>query len=396
MRPAARSAATAAARASRRIRKRSSVGTARTFAGGNPASERRLLHRVVRLIRGVEHAGQEVLGQALAARGDERDEVGHRSAGGEQAERGRRVAHHLAEPAADVRFELDEPRRRHPHADEAVGDVGDEVGHAGVDEPASGNVGEVPGPAVLKLFGTARSKSRSPAAPRRERRPPAGSRAATAPGRPRPSTSAEGWRGSDSTCAISRSSASADEPPHLRRESSSSRRPCDSRAVPSSRGWSSRRRARPRTVSRARVPARRSARRSSRRSRPRWPSPPPAAAGRAARGGGARGARDAPDADSPWRAHSDSSLRHHPGQLGVAVPACRRREGRPARGAGARDAARRAPGRPARAERSARPPCPPGAGARPSVMASAASAQRALTHSTTCSSGRPRPPWTAA
>ncbi len=99
----------------------------------------------MRLVGRVEDAGEEVLGKPLAARGDQGDEVGHRPAGGEEAEGGGRIAHHLAEPAADVGLDLDEPGRGHPHADESIGDVGDEVGHAGVEEPASGDVGQVSG-----------------------------------------------------------------------------------------------------------------------------------------------------------------------------------------------------------------------------------------------------------
>ena len=64
-------------------------GTARTLAGGKPASRAAFWDGVVRLVGDVEDAGQEALGQPLAPGGDEGDQVGHRPAGGEQAERGR-------------------------------------------------------------------------------------------------------------------------------------------------------------------------------------------------------------------------------------------------------------------------------------------------------------------
>ena len=211
-----------------------------------PGQQGRLLDRVMRLVGCVEDAGEEVLGQALAAGGHERDEVGHRSAGGEEAEGGRRIAHHLAEPAADVRFELDQTRRGHPHADEAIGHVRDEVGDAGVEEPASGNVGEIAGAGGVEalrhrpleesrqqlLVGRAILGQALAQRPRQLRRARDVGRGLARQGLDVRDQPLEG---------------EPDEPPHLRRGPSSSSLMARGRRP---HGMSSRRRARPRTVSR--------------------------------------------------------------------------------------------------------------------------------------------------
>ena len=107
--------------------------------------ERRLAHRVVRLLRGVDHAAQEIGRQPIAPRGDHGAEVGERAAGGEQAARARGQAEHAGEPLDDVLLDLREGGRGQPHAHVAVGGVGDQIGHRRVEEAAAGDVREVAG-----------------------------------------------------------------------------------------------------------------------------------------------------------------------------------------------------------------------------------------------------------
>jgi hypothetical protein len=109
-----------------------------------PRQHRRLLHGVVHLVRGVEHAAQEILGQPLAPRRGQGDEVRERAAAGQQAQRALRVADDLAQPARDVRFELGQGRSGLPHADVAVEGVGDQVRHRRVEQAAARDVGQVP------------------------------------------------------------------------------------------------------------------------------------------------------------------------------------------------------------------------------------------------------------
>jgi hypothetical protein len=105
----------------------------------------RLPHRMVRLIRGVEGAGQELVRQALAAGGDQGGEVGQRAAAGEDAARRRGVPRHGGEPGEHVGLQLRECRRRGEHPDVAVDAVGDQVGDRRVRQSAAGDVGEVAG-----------------------------------------------------------------------------------------------------------------------------------------------------------------------------------------------------------------------------------------------------------
>ena len=130
------------------------VGRHLAHAGGREAGHQgRLLHGVVRLVRRVGDAGEEVLGKALAPRRDQGDEVGQGAARREQPERLPRIAHHLAEPPADVGLDLREAGRGQPYAHEAVGGVGDEVGHRGMEQPAARDVGQVAGARGVEALG---------------------------------------------------------------------------------------------------------------------------------------------------------------------------------------------------------------------------------------------------
>jgi hypothetical protein len=89
------------------------------------------------LVRGIEHTPEEVLRQALATSGDDRREVGQRSAAREQPQRARGIADDVAEPAADVRLQLRQGRGGGPNAYIAVDGVRDEFGQRRVEEPAA-------------------------------------------------------------------------------------------------------------------------------------------------------------------------------------------------------------------------------------------------------------------
>ena len=105
--------------------------------------DRRLLDGMVRLVGGIESAGEEVLRKPLAAGRHERGEVRERPAARQDSPRRGRIPDHLAEPGDDVRFDLRETRSRRPDADEAVRRVCDEVRHGRVRKSAARDVRQV-------------------------------------------------------------------------------------------------------------------------------------------------------------------------------------------------------------------------------------------------------------
>ena len=128
------------------------AGNGADVLGGEAGEHRRLLQRVVDLVGGVEGAAEKIRGEALAARGDERREVGERAAAGEKASGPTVVAHEVREPAHDVGLELRQRRRRLPDADVAVEAVGDQLGHRRVHQPASRDVREVARPGGVEAL----------------------------------------------------------------------------------------------------------------------------------------------------------------------------------------------------------------------------------------------------
>ena len=104
----------------------------------------RLEHRVMGLIRRVEHAAADVGAEVAFAGAQDGVEGGHRATGGEQSARRGRKAHPVAQPVERVGFELHQRRRRHPHAGEAVHGVGDEIGERRGIQPATGNERQIP------------------------------------------------------------------------------------------------------------------------------------------------------------------------------------------------------------------------------------------------------------
>ena len=192
------------------MRKRASVAIAADAAGGKAGEERGLLDGVVRLVGRVERPGEEVLGEAVAARGDERREVGERAARGEHAPRRRRQAGDAAEPADDVLLELREARRGREDADVAVDGVGDQVGDGGVGEAAARDVGEVAGARGVEALrdDALEEQDRGALPPRRPSRaaPRRGSARRLGRRRPRPRRAA---RGRLSMCATIRSVAAS-------------------------------------------------------------------------------------------------------------------------------------------------------------------------------------------
>ena len=129
--------------ASARIRNAASVATFADVALRETGEHRGFGDGVVRLIRHVDRAVEEVLGQEPPARGDERREIRERAAAREHAPGVAREAGHRAEPADDVRLDCGEPRRGGEDADVAVRDAGNEVRHGGVGQAAARDVGEI-------------------------------------------------------------------------------------------------------------------------------------------------------------------------------------------------------------------------------------------------------------
>ena len=118
----------------------------RPHAIGHHAGElRRLQHRMVRLVRGIEHAAPNLGAEMALARADDGVECRHRAAGREQAARLLRKSHPVAQPVERVRLELHERRRRLPDAGVTVDGVRDEVGERRRKQAAAGNIGEVAG-----------------------------------------------------------------------------------------------------------------------------------------------------------------------------------------------------------------------------------------------------------
>jgi hypothetical protein len=114
--------------------------------GGEPGEERRLENGMVRLVRRVEDALQEIGGEALATRRDDGDEIGERPPRREHAAaRLRRQPHDAGAPIDDVGLQLHESRGGEPDADVAVRRVRDEVGHRSVEQAAAGDVSEIAG-----------------------------------------------------------------------------------------------------------------------------------------------------------------------------------------------------------------------------------------------------------
>ena len=109
----------------------------------DPREERRLEHGVVGLVRSVDDPPLELRREPLAPRRDERDEVGHGPAGGEDPARAGRQPHDAAQPLDHCLFELHEGGRGEPHARVPVRREGDEIRHGGLEEAAAGDVGEV-------------------------------------------------------------------------------------------------------------------------------------------------------------------------------------------------------------------------------------------------------------
>ena len=96
--------------------------------------------------RGVDRAGEEVLGQPLAPRGDDRREVRERPSRRQDAARRLGIARDLAEPGDDVRLDLRQARRGGEDADVAVRRSRDQVGDRRVRDASARDVGEVAGP----------------------------------------------------------------------------------------------------------------------------------------------------------------------------------------------------------------------------------------------------------
>ena len=120
------------------------VGRDRPHAIRHDAGElRRLQHRVVRLVRRVQHAAANLGAEMPLARADDRVEGRHRAAGGEETARLRRKPHPVAQPVERVGLELHERGRRLPYAGVAVGRVGDEVGERRRIEAAARDVREI-------------------------------------------------------------------------------------------------------------------------------------------------------------------------------------------------------------------------------------------------------------
>jgi len=105
-----------------------------------PGQHGGLRDRVVGLVARVDDAVEEVLGEALAPSGRGGDEIGHRTAGREEAERAVGIPHHLAEPLDHVRLDSGEYGSSEPRPDVAIGGVREEVGHRRVEETTAGNV----------------------------------------------------------------------------------------------------------------------------------------------------------------------------------------------------------------------------------------------------------------
>ncbi|XXZ22319.1 hypothetical protein WME92_01400 [Sorangium sp. So ce307] len=107
--------------------------------------ERGLRHRVVRFLRGIERPPQEVRREAIAARGDHRDEVRERAARREDPPGALGQAEHGAEPGDHVDLDLHEQRGGLEDAHIPVHRVGDQIGHRRVKEPAARDIPHVTG-----------------------------------------------------------------------------------------------------------------------------------------------------------------------------------------------------------------------------------------------------------
>ena len=100
---------------------------------------------MVDLFGGVDHAGEEVVGQALAAGREEGGEIGERAARRERPPGLPGEAGELAEPVDDVGLQAGERGGGGENGRVAVHRVGDEVRHRGLKQAAPRDVGQVAG-----------------------------------------------------------------------------------------------------------------------------------------------------------------------------------------------------------------------------------------------------------
>ena len=102
---------------------------------------RGLLDGVVELVRGVDRPREEVLGQSLAPRCDDRREVRERPSRRQDAARRFGIAGDPAEPGHDVRLDLRQARRGGEDADVAVRRSRDQVGDRRVRDTSARDIG---------------------------------------------------------------------------------------------------------------------------------------------------------------------------------------------------------------------------------------------------------------
>ena len=104
----------------------------------------RLVHGMVHVRREVDRRSLDVAPRSpRVARGDDADEIGDAAAGGEVADRRRRIADERGHPVEQHVLHPDRTRRGEEDAGVFVGDVGEEVAERGVDDAAARDVAEV-------------------------------------------------------------------------------------------------------------------------------------------------------------------------------------------------------------------------------------------------------------
>ena len=121
-------------------------GQAPDLRAGEPGGAGRATHRVVALVRHVDHTGKKILRQSVDTGRDDGHQVRHRSTCCEHAAGRVRHLEDVAQPAHDVPLQADESRRHRLVPGVPVDALGDEVGQGGLEQPAPWHVPKVARP----------------------------------------------------------------------------------------------------------------------------------------------------------------------------------------------------------------------------------------------------------